>query len=266
MKKRTSDKFWFPFWVDKWIFGSIRIECTTAERGIWVDLLSLASKDDGHIRANEETPYPLQQLSGMLIIPEKELDAAINKFIKNKKLTRTKTGTLHVTKWDKYQFSDRHRIRMEGEMSQRNDIVSQKNDAIIYNNKVNNKTIKNIKPSSVSKKKPQKKKPKKETVKIKKDGKEIEVSFDEAFDYWYKSYPKHVNPKVALDKFKARCRQGQFNEVDQGLTGYLNYIINECSRRGIELKEFMPYVLYPQTFLNKERWKEYIGVKRIVNL
>lgn len=116
------------------------------------------------------------------------------------------------------------------------------------------------------KKKPPKKKPKKETVKIKKDGKEIEVSFDEAFDYWYKCYPKHVNPKVALDKFKARCRQGQFEEIDQGLTGYLNYIISECSRRGIEIKEYRQYILYPQTFLNKERWKEFIGVKRIANL
>jgi len=266
MKKRTSDKFWFPFWVDKWIFGSIRIECTTAERGIWVDLLSLASKDDGHIRANEETPYPLQQLSGMLIIPEKELDAAISKFIKNKKLTRLKSGTLYVSKWDKYQFSDRHKRRVEPGMSAKTDMASEKKDAIIYNNKVNNKTIKNIKDSCVSKKKPQKKKPKKETVKIKKDGKEIEVSLCEAFEYWYKCYPKKVNPKVALDKFKARCRQSQFDEIDKGLTGYLNYIRNELDRRGIELKEFMPYILYPQTFLNKERWKEFIGVKRIVNL
>ena len=86
MKKRSPDKFWFPFWPDKWIFGSIRIEFNPAERGIWVDLLSLASKDDGHIRANEETPYPLKQLSGMLIIPEEELSAAIEKFIKLKKL------------------------------------------------------------------------------------------------------------------------------------------------------------------------------------
>ena len=77
MIKRKVDKFWFPWWPEKWLWGTIRIECTPAERGIWVDLLSLASKDDGHIRANEETPYPIQQLAGMLIIPEKELDAAL---------------------------------------------------------------------------------------------------------------------------------------------------------------------------------------------
>ena len=149
-------------------------------------------------------------------------------------------------------------------MSAKTDMASEKKDAIIYNNKVNNKTIKNIKDSCVSKKKSPKKKP--ETVTFTKKGTEITIPVDDAFDIWYKDYPKKVNPKVALDKFKARCRQGQFDEVDRGLTGYLNYIRNELDRRGIELKEFMPYVLYPQTFLNKERWKEYIGVKRIVNL
>ena len=143
MKKRVPDKFWFPWWPDKWIFGSVRIECTPAERGIWVDLLSLASKDDGHIRANEETPYPLQQLAGMLIIPEDELEAAINKFIETEKLTKAKTGTLYITKWDKYQFSDRHKRRLEGEMSDETDIVSDDEDAILNkstleDNKLNN--------------------------------------------------------------------------------------------------------------------------------
>ena len=90
----------------------MRIECTPAERGIWVDLLSLASKDDGHIRANEDTPYPLQQLSGMLLIPEDELEAAIQKFIKTKKLIKEKTGTLYIATWDKYQFTDRHKRRI----------------------------------------------------------------------------------------------------------------------------------------------------------
>ncbi len=143
MKKRVPDKFWFPWWPDKWIFGSVRIEFTPAERGIWVDMLSLASKDDGHIRANEETPYPLQQLAGMLIIPEKELDAAINKFIKHKKLTKLKSGTLYVTKWEKYQFSERHKRRVEGEMSAETDTMANDKDAIIDNstlkyNKLNN--------------------------------------------------------------------------------------------------------------------------------
>lgn len=137
MKKRVPDKFWFPWWPDKWIFGSIRIECTPAERGIWVDLLSLASKDDGYIQANAETPYPLAQLAGMLIIPEKELEAAINKFIKMGKLTKTKTGTLYVKEWEKYQFSERHKRRMEGEMAEKEAIEAEKEAPILNKNTLN---------------------------------------------------------------------------------------------------------------------------------
>ena len=111
MKKRVPDKFWFPWWPDKWIFGSMRIECTVEERAIWVDLLSLASKDNGFIRANEEIPYPLEQLAGMLRIPEDIFIKAIEKFINLKdkdgkgKLTKMKDGTLYVTTWEDYQFS-----------------------------------------------------------------------------------------------------------------------------------------------------------------
>jgi len=145
MKKRVPDKFWFPWWPDKWIFGSVRIEFTPAERGIWVDMLSLASKDNGHIRANEDTPYPLQQLAGMLIIPEKELDAAIKKFIKNKKLTMLKSGTLYVTKWEKYQFSERHKRRVEDKMSAETAIAPKKGTPIINNSTLNNNKINNNK-------------------------------------------------------------------------------------------------------------------------
>ena len=134
MKDRISDKYWFPWWPDKWIFGSIRIEFSPAERGIWVDMLSLASKDSGHIRANEETPYPTQQLAGMLIIPEDILIKAIDKFIKFEKITKTKAGTLYVTKWEKYQFTERHKRRINAEMSEKSDTMSAEKDAIVKNN------------------------------------------------------------------------------------------------------------------------------------
>jgi len=153
MKKRVPDKFWFPWWPDKWIFGSMRIECTVEERAIWVDLLSLASKDNGFIRANEETPYPLEQLAGMLRIPEDIFIKAIEKFINLKdkkgkgKLTKMEDGTLYVTTWEEYQFSDRHKRRVEGEMSDKKDIESKEkdtyniiNNSTLNNNKLNNNT------------------------------------------------------------------------------------------------------------------------------
>jgi len=106
MIKRQPDKKWFPFWVDKWIFGSMRIEFSLEERAIWIDLLALASKDDGYIRANEDIPYPLEQLAGILIIPQDKLKKAIDKFIKKGKLIKRTNGTLLVAKWEKYQLSE----------------------------------------------------------------------------------------------------------------------------------------------------------------
>ncbi|GAH17251.1 unnamed protein product, partial [marine sediment metagenome] len=92
--------------ADKWIFGSMRLECTIEERAIWIDLLALASKDDGHIRANEDTPYLLRQLAGIFNIPEEILKSAIEKFIKLNKLAQSNSGTLYIVTWDKYQLSE----------------------------------------------------------------------------------------------------------------------------------------------------------------
>jgi len=138
MIKRKADKFWFPWWPDKWIFGSIRIECTPEERGIWVDLLSLASKDDGYIRANEEIPYPIEQLAGMLMVPQETLSKAIEKFIALKdksgkgKLTRTKEKTLYVTKWEEYQLSRTARFYAEKGRGEHNNSHSEKKSKLYY--------------------------------------------------------------------------------------------------------------------------------------
>jgi len=139
---------------EKWIFGAIRIECTVEERAIWVDLLSLASKDNGFIRANEEIPYPLEQLAGMLRIPEDIFIKAIEKFINLKdkngkgKLTRMKDGTLYVTTWEDYQFSrtakfyaEKGRGEQKGSHSeQESKEYSILNNSTLNNNKLNDNT------------------------------------------------------------------------------------------------------------------------------
>jgi len=131
MIKRTS-RDWIPFWGDKWLFGSMRIEFDVAERGIWWDLMSIAMKDEGFIRANEDTPYLIQQLAGMLIVPEDLLERTIEKFIEKGKYTRLKNGTLYITNWNKYCFTDRHMRRLEAdaddEMSAETDTMSGNED------------------------------------------------------------------------------------------------------------------------------------------
>lgn len=68
MKSKDSALMWIPLWVDKWLWGSTRIELEPDERSVWVDLMALAAKDDGYIRANVGVPYAHQQLAGMLCV------------------------------------------------------------------------------------------------------------------------------------------------------------------------------------------------------
>ena len=219
MKDRTSDRFWFPWWPDKWIFGSIRIEFSPAERGIWVDMLSLASKDDGHIRANEDTPYPIQQLAGMLIIPEDVLIEAIEKFIKYEKLTRIENETLYVTKWDKYQFTDRHKRRINAEMSEETDTMSEEKDAIL-NNSIENKS---------------------------KENKHIDDSASSRFEELWKGWPAEGRQKKqhCHMKFIAIQKNGKLPRFIRATQGYFDYLKHKR-----EIDNFDQKPMHLSTFLN----------------
>ncbi len=121
MEKKET-KLWIPFYVDKWLFGSTRIELAPEERGVWIDLLAIAAKDDGHIRANEGVPYPLDQLAGLLRIPESLLKRTITKCLRKGKLLRCKDGSLYICNWDKYQFTDRHKRRIDLKIKEQDNI------------------------------------------------------------------------------------------------------------------------------------------------
>lgn len=112
MEKKET-KLWIPFYVDKWLFGSTRIELEPEERGVWIDLLALGAKDDGHIRANVGVPYPLDQLAGYLRVPEPLLKRTITKCLRRKKLARRQDRTLYICNWNKYQFTERHKRRID---------------------------------------------------------------------------------------------------------------------------------------------------------
>lgn len=219
MKERVSDKFWFPFWVDKWIFGSMRIECTLEERAIWVDLLALASKDDGYIRANEETPYPIKQLAGMLMIPEKTLSNAIEKFIKLKdktegkgKLTRTKYETLYITKWEKYQFSESYeRVKKHRKKTETNGVGNGKKlhsngKTLLYNNIEQNNKGKN-------------------KIEYNFDDKEFHNITKEDKELWNKAYPA-----CDIDMELLKMSDWLLSNPDKRKTQYRRFITNWLSR------------------------------------
>ena len=148
MKERESDLKWFPFWIDKWLFGSMRIEHTRAEMMTWIDLLALAGKDNGYIRANEEMGYPIKSLAGILQMDADELDDHLKSLVKSGKLEQQKTGVLKIITYEKYQLSERHKRRFkQGEnapMSGKTDIVSGKQDPIREDKRIEDKRIEDI--------------------------------------------------------------------------------------------------------------------------
>ena len=126
--KRGKTYDWIPLWIDKWIFGSTRIELEPAERSVWTDFMALAAKDDGFIRANEKTGYLPRQLAGMLCISEKLLQSSIEKFLKFGKIRDEGNTIYRLVNWEEYSLSERHKRRV---MSEKSDIASGSADACI---------------------------------------------------------------------------------------------------------------------------------------
>lgn len=121
MKRGKSDHLkWFPLWMDKWLWGSTRMELRVWDpqkkvwidyRGIFIDLLSLSYKDDGYIRANEETPYPIELLAGKLGVSVPELKICIDLCMKYGKIKETSPGIYFIKNRASYDLSERHKRR-----------------------------------------------------------------------------------------------------------------------------------------------------------
>jgi len=146
MKNHDDSMQWFPLWVDKWIFGSTRIEFQPDERAVWVDLMAIAAKDNGHIRANPTTPYPLRQLAGLFCITEELLQRTIQRCLETNKLEenfitsqpKSKIGQsdeekvfvgYRIVNWEVFQLSGRHKRRFQI-MSSKADTMSKKADTM----------------------------------------------------------------------------------------------------------------------------------------
>ncbi len=120
MKKRTGDD-WFPFWIDKWLFGSTRDELTVEQCAVWVDFLALSYKDEGYIRANVGMPYPITRLAGLLNRPEELIKQTIDRCLEPQvnKLRLEPDDTLYVLSHPEYELSKRHKRRLsEGDVRQ----------------------------------------------------------------------------------------------------------------------------------------------------
>ena len=86
-------------------------------RGIFTDLLTVSKKDSGFIRANENTPYPLEQLAGMFCVPVERLSQCIDICLRPEvhKLRKHSNGVLFVISHADYDLSDSYKYRLENE-------------------------------------------------------------------------------------------------------------------------------------------------------
>lgn len=129
MKNKDDSMNWIPLWVDKWIFGSTRIELKPDERAVWVDLMALGAKDNGFIRANPETPYTNQQLAGLLCISEELLVRALVQCTSTGKIKKCESGAgYYICNWSEYQLSERHKRRFERNLKESSNTMSEKMD------------------------------------------------------------------------------------------------------------------------------------------
>lgn len=72
---------WFKLHTYGWLNGSIRMQLTPAERGIWADLLAMASESKvrGTVCASKNLPYTREYIAAKLIVNLEELNSTIEK-------------------------------------------------------------------------------------------------------------------------------------------------------------------------------------------
>jgi len=233
MKKRYSDNHWIPLWVDKWLFGSTRIELSPEERGVWIDLIALASKDDGYIRANQGCPYPLEQLAGMLIVPKEVLEKTINKCLEPNvgKLEKLPDGTLKIKSWEKYELSKRHKRRIIFKsMSEKADHMSENRDAkrreekIREEKKRENNNILALNDTNVSNSEPMKR-PEKAKINFDFSLRAWENITDEDVAIWEKAYPA-----VDITQELSKMADWLISNPEKKKKNYRRFITNWLSR------------------------------------
>jgi hypothetical protein len=222
--KDKQTKMWIPLYVDKWIFGSTRIELEPAERGVFIDLMVLGAKDEGFIRANETTPFLQVQLAGLLNIPIELLQTTIAKCKEFGKIEETSAGIYRICKWHDYQFTRQyiHTVNTKG--------IPEK--AV---------SLQNCKPI--------------EKNRIEENRKEHTASaYSAEFVQFWSAYPKKVGKDCAHSAWKKKNPP-----IERCLSALIWQVKSEQW-----LKEDGQYVPNPATYINQGRWNDVPTTHRAV--
>ena len=101
---RPTKRAWVKLWVEECLGGTIRFNLTPEERSVWYDLIILGGRcrQPGKISANENLAYPHSYIAGILNVPEKLLNRALDKLKATGRITEDETG-IYLSNWSKYQ-------------------------------------------------------------------------------------------------------------------------------------------------------------------
>jgi len=97
-------KRWVKMWVNECLDGTIRLDFTPDERGVWYDLIILAGRmrQDGLIAAGPGMPYPRRWIAGTLNITEELLESTLQKCFETGRISEDGDG-LRIINWKMYQ-------------------------------------------------------------------------------------------------------------------------------------------------------------------
>lgn len=92
---------------------------------------------------------------------------------------------------------------------------------------------------------------------------EKEEEWREGFKSFWEKWPRQVHKEDARDAYLALRRAGVLQEeIMAAAVGYFNYLRNNALEKHREYTDELLYSMHLSTFLRKNRWREYIGVKR----
>lgn len=222
--KEKQTQIWIPLYVDKWIFGSTRIELEPAERGVFVDLLAFGGKDKGYIRANETTAYHHRQLAGLLNIEVSLLESTIAKCLHFEKLLEPSPGIYLLKNWDNYQLSKGYISMLEsGERAMPGTTLLTKSSQVLT------KSSPIVEESRVEKKRVEEKK-----------------EYPKEFVEFWQAYPKKSGKKAALKAWK---------KLNPPLAKCLSTLSWQVKTDQWS-KDKGQYIPEPATWINGEKWED----------
>lgn len=129
--KRGKSYDWIPLWIDKWLMGSTRFELDPGERSVFLDLLVLAAKDDGFIRANSEMGYPHEYLARILNVSIELLESSLVKCAQFGKIEEKGSGIYYIKNWKEYSLSVSHKKRLLSEAKKANDTELSHSETVV---------------------------------------------------------------------------------------------------------------------------------------